>query len=480
MSLPKVADLPRPRYRGLALALADAIRSGRLPAGSKLPPQRDLAYKLGVTTGTVMRAYALVAQEGLVAGEVGRGTFVQNDAIPFASDDPAAASLPQSDAMPGAPTGMPESDASARPVDLTRNAPAEVGQTQALADAMAALSRRPDDLLRLSGYPPIAGLPEHIEAARAWIAMLGIDVKPEQVMMTSGAHSGIGLALRALCRPGESILSEALTYSAIRGIGHGLRLRIEPVMLDKGGILPDALNTACHRTNARILFLQSTIHNPTTATLSAERRQAIAEIARRHDLLVIEDDVYGWLPEHRPPPLQSLIPERTIFLASASKSLMPGLRIGIVVTPPAMAARFSSAQYELHLGLPALTAEIFSLWMRDGTAVRLAAAQRAEARARQRIARDVLRNHAFAAHPDGLHLWLPIPEPWRAAEFAQAARAEGVALMGGGSFSVARSTSPNAVRLSLTGASDRDSLIQGLNLVVDMMERGPRLGSPVV
>lgn len=477
--LPAAADLPRPRYRGLALALADAIRSGRLAPGTKLPPQRDLAYRLGVTTGTVMRAYALVAQEGLVAGEVGRGTFVQSEASGAMAAKPAVARLFGNDAIKN-PVVPAATAADSGMIDLTRNAPAEVGQTQALAETMAALATRPDDLARLAGYPPLAGRFEHVEAARTWVGMLGIEVRSEQILMTSGAHAGIGLALRALCRPGDGLLSEALTYNAIRAIGHGLRLRIEPVVLDEGGLSPDALDAACQRTNARVLILQSTIQNPTTATLSLERREAIAEISRRHDLIVIEDDVYGLLPERSPPPLQTLIPERTIFLASASKSLMPGLRLGVVVTPPALAARFWAAQYEVSLGMPSLSTEIFRIWIEDGTAARLAAAQRVETRARQAMARDILRDHDFAADPEGLHVWLTVPEPWRAAEFAQAAWGEGVAVMGGGSFSVARNTSPNAVRICLAGPVDRVGLARGLRIVADVIGRGSRLGGPVV
>src|SRR5690606_38183161 len=104
--------------------------------------------------------------------------------------------------------------------------------------------------------------------------------------------------------------------------------------MDDEGLLPDALDAACRTDRARLLFVNPTAHNPTTATMSPARREAIAALARTHDLIVIEDDVYGRLPERRPPPLAALAPQRTVYIGSAAKTVASGPPPGEPRWPP--------------------------------------------------------------------------------------------------------------------------------------------------
>ncbi len=140
-------------------------------------------------------------------------------------------------------------------------------------------------------------------------------------------------AFAGLARPGDPILVEALTYAGVCHVAERLGLRLHGLAIDDEGLLPEALDEAARTGQARLLFVNPTVHNPTTATMSLARREAIAGIARRHDLIVIEDDVYGQLPEDRPPPIAVLAPERTIHISSASKSVAPGLRLRRAAQP---------------------------------------------------------------------------------------------------------------------------------------------------
>ena len=157
-------------------------------------------------------------------------------------------------------------------------------------------------------------------------------------------------------------------------IGERCGLRLRGVALDDEGVLPDALDAACRSEPARLLVLNPTIHNPTTATMSAERCRAIAALAREHDLIVVEDDVYGRLPEQRAPPIAALAPERTIYITSASKSMAPGLRLGMLLCPQRYLEPIAEAQHDLFLTCPPLMAELFKLWQGNGTAQRAGAA----------------------------------------------------------------------------------------------------------
>jgi DNA-binding transcriptional MocR family regulator len=442
---PDLAPRLGQRYRALADAIAQDIGNGALPAGTRLPAQRELAWRLGMSIGTVTRAYALVAQRGLVAGEVGRGTYVRDGS-----------------AQPGRLN--PVADGAEGPISLTINAPPDPGYRSLLVQALAELDAG-SGLDGLLPYTPKPGYADHRAAAVGWLDRFGLNAEPEQVLITGGAHQAIVAALAGLTRPGDAVLVEQLTYAGTCHVAERLGLHREGLALDEEGLVPEVLDAAARTSRARLLFVIPTVHNPTTATMSLARREAIAALARRHDLIVIEDDVYGHLAEQRAPTLAALAPERTVYLTSASKSIAPGLRFGMLLAPAALYAPIADAQHDLFLICPPLMAELFKLWVADGTAERLVRQQRLEAAARQAIARDLLAGHEFQASPSGYHLWLPLPAPWRTAEFMTTLSERGVAVEPGAAFAADPAKAPHAVRLSLSGATDRARLTKALEII---------------
>ena len=450
---PDLSSRPGPRYRALAEAIADDIGDGILPEGGRLPAQRELAWRLGVTTGTVTRAYALVAQRGLVAGEVGRGTYVR-----------------------GGPTAAgrvnPVVDGAEGPISLTINAPPDPGYRSLLAEALAELDGG-SGLDGLLSYTPKPGYADHRATAARWLERFGLNAEPEQVLITGGAHQAIVAALAGLTRPGDAVLVEQLTYAGTCHIAERLGLHLEGLTLDEEGLMPEALDAAARTSRARLLFTNPTLHNPTTATMSLARREAIVALARRHDLIVIEDDVYGHLPEQRAPALATLAPERTIHLTSASKSIAPGLRFGMLLAPAALYPPIADAQHDLFLICPPLMAEVFRHWVANGTAERLAEQQRLEARARQGIAREILAGHAFQTVPGSYHLWLSLPAPWRTAEFIATLAERGVAVEPGSAFAADPARAPHAVRCSLSGAANRERLSKALEIIARTLREQP-------
>ena len=270
------------------------------------------------------------------------------------------------------------------------------------------------------------------------------------------------------------MLIEQLTYAGICHIGERRGLRLRGLALDDEGVLPDALDAACRSEPARLLVLNPTIHNPTTATMSAERCRAIAALAREHDLIVIEDDVYGRLPEQRAPPIAALAPERTIYITSASKSVAPGLRLGMLLEPAALprADRRGAAR-----PVPDLPAA-------HGRAVQALAGQRHRAapgaapagrgaRAAGPGARRSWATASIATQPTSYHLWLPLPPPWRTSQFVAAARERGVAVDPGSAFAVDRDQAPHAVRVSLSAASSRERLQRALQILAGLLDEPP-------
>ncbi len=451
---PDLSHLEGPRYKALAQAINVAIGQGELEPGRKLPPQRDLAYKLGVTVGTVSRAYALAEQRGLVKGEVGRGTFVRTSARHGSFRNPVM-------------------DGDDDLIKLTVNSQPDNGVQNLVATSLTTLAASDPSIGDLMAYTPRVGLDPHREAAARWASGVGATFSPDQTLITGGAHQAILTALSGLTRPGDTVLCEHLVYSGIKRVAGRIGLRLQGLTLDHEGLCPDALEAACRESDARVLILNPTSHNPTTATMSETRRHAIAAIAKRYDLIMVEDDVYGQLPKDRPPPLAALAPERTVYITTASKIVAPNLRFGVLTAPERLFDRLADAQSDLFLICPALMAALFTQWMEDGTAAHLIERQRAEATARQQIAADGLAGISYRAQPLSYHLWVPLPAPWRSSTFTDAARAGGVAVDPAFLFAVGPEREPHAFRISLSAAKTRERLARALGVIRDILTTGP-------
>ncbi|MBN3856564.1 MULTISPECIES: PLP-dependent aminotransferase family protein [unclassified Paraburkholderia] len=475
--LPTLPALPRgePKYRAIAYAYAQAINGGQMLPGEKLPAHRLLAKKLNVTTGTVSRAYTELERCGMVVARVGDGTYV-------AEPDADGARLPartrqapeHSEAAASTPLGSaPPAPAPGRPVDLGQNVPMPTDEalllTQTLRE-LAADERLAGELLL---YQPEGGRRSHREAGARWLARMGCTVPAERVLVTQGAQHGLACVLRAVLRPGDTIFAEALSYPGIVALARQLRLNLVGIEIDEEGIVPAALERACALLAPRALFCVPTLHNPTTATLSEARRAAIAEIAVRHHLVVIEDLVPAALLDAPPAPLTARLPEHGIVISSLSKAVAPGLRVGYVQAPQDWVGKILAViRSDCWMTSP-LSAEIAARWIVNGEIDRLVAQQRACVDVRQAIAAEVLSGWTYRTDPASPHLWLPLAEPWRAAEFAAALRQAGVLAKTADSFVIGRGSAPHAVRLSLGGARSHETLRDALEVLARTLRNGP-------
>ena len=445
---PQLEGRDGPRYQALADAIADAVGSGALQPGAKLPPMRDLAWKLGVTVGTVGRAYALAEQRRLVSGQVGRGTYV----LDARAADPASADLPS------------VGDGT---IDMTRNVPVMAGQTAALAESLAALARKPG-LGALLNYMPDGGLPAYREAGAAWLGRVGLDLAPERIVLTGGAQHALAVSVLALARPGDTVLTEEMTFAGVRNAVRLVGARPLGVAMDEQGALPEAIDRAARETGAKLVFLTPTIHSPTTAMMSRERRRAIAEVLRYRDLVLIEDDVYGFLPRERPAPIAALAPEHTIYLASVSKCLAPGLRLAWIAPPARLRERMIETVHSTALALPAFSAEIVTRWIADGTAARLVDELRAEIAARHAIATRALAGLSWRGRPDAMHAMIDMPVGWRAGDFTDAAARNRIAVCPAQAFALDPAGAPNAIRVTLGATQDRATLERALGTIAQL------------
>jgi DNA-binding transcriptional MocR family regulator len=277
-------------------------------------------------------------------------------------------------------------------------------------------------------------------------------------------------------------LAETLTYPGLRALAGLLRLRLDPVSMDEQGILPDALEAVCRHSRAKILYLMPNVHNPTGVILDEPRRREVVRIARKYELWIVEDDSHGFLaPDDGPPPIAALAPERTLFIASLSKSVCAGLRVAYLLAPQGteqLAPRLLAAGNAIAwMGTP-LMSELAALWIEDGSASRTARGKRAEMIERQALARAALSNPATPSAPSSSTLWLELPEPWRADDFVARCREQGVSISAPEMFAVQRSSIPHAVRLCIGTPPTREALRSALELVAGVWhgERGVSRG----
>ena len=143
-----------------------------------------------------------------------------------------------------------------------------------------------------------------------WIGRAGVAASADRVLVCTGSQHGLTVVLATLLQPGDLLLTESLTYAGLKSVAGLLHLQLAGLPVDAHGLRPDALEDACRARRARVLYVIPTLHNPTTAVMPLARRREIAEIAERHDVAIVEDDVHGLLPETRPAPLAALAPER--------------------------------------------------------------------------------------------------------------------------------------------------------------------------
>ena len=448
--LPELSDNARPRYRAIATAIADAVQTGELAAGDRLPTHRDLAWRLGVTVGTVTRAYREAEQRGYLEGEVGRGTFVR----PVASTHP----IPR----------LAE-DAGKGRVDLSVNQPPAV---PALGSIMSELWGSTNaDLLR---YQPASGTLHHRRAAAAWLERSGAPSAPDDVVITTGAQHAMLASIAAVTRPGDALLTEKLTYPGIKPLAALLGLRLVGLETDSEGLLIESVEGAIRSGQGRVLYCTPNLHNPTGAVMSPTRRQALADLAQAEDLTIIEDDVYGLLLDGLPQPLAVLAPEHVVFMTGFAKTVAPGIRIGIVRACTEVARRVSDAVRTTTGMAPPLMAELVTRMIHSGQAEEIVQQIREETAARQAMAQARLSGYLQPqAHRTGLSVWLPLPEPWRAQDFVAAAAARGVDVTSPDHFVVGRSPAPHAVRVCLGSPAAREQLDRALGVLAGMLADYP-------
>lgn len=435
--LPDLAARSGPKYLALVRALRDAVRAGELAVGAQLPTVRDLAWRLGVTPGTVARAYQIATQEGLLEAAVGRGTFVAAQRRRLGPTEPLY-SLPRTD---------PEAIGV---VDLRSPQLPDVGQAAALARAMAAAAQ--DIGWQYLEYPGLRRDHYCRQAALEWFSGCRLGpVSADDLVLTHGGQNGINIVLQCCLRGDRPVvLAEELAYPGFRHAARLNRAEVVPIALDHEGLVPAALDAACRRHPAQLVCVTTEAQNPTAVRMSEARRRAIVEVARIHDLQILEDDCYT-APSSGLPLLRELAPERVWHVSSLSKTISAGMRFGVVVCPAGMGEAGRLAAQHSYFGLARPVTDIITRLLTSGEAMALRQTAQDVMARRLDIALAALAGQDVSWLPGLSFLWLRLPLGWRASTFARMAEAEGVLLRSSDEYVLVDGHAPNAVRIAMAG-----------------------------
>ncbi len=450
---PDKMDNGKPRYLAIADAIARDIQAARLSGGDRLPPQRKLAARLGIDFTTVSRAYAEAQKRGLVESHVGRGTFIAGQSV-RAGPDP----LRQRDE------------------DLSMNMPPEPTDPDLLKrmrDGLGYVSANLIDLLR---YQAPVGTERDRATASSWLSLRGMVPNLERVAVTPGAHATMAAIFSLLTQPGDRILCEQITYPGLRNIAGRFGVTLIGVEMDEQGVLPEALAEAIRLHAPKALYLNPTLHNPTTLTIPEGRRLDLAEVLRRHRLPLIEDDAYGFIPAKAPPPMALLLPDLTWHIGGLAKCIGAGLRLAYTVAPSAKAAyQLGQAIRALSVMPSPLSMALTTQWVEDGTADSIRRFIRAETSARQNIAHEALEGFVFQSSQNAFNIWLTLPEGMGRADIVARMAGRQLGLMPADAFTVSGEPK-DMLRICLGGSITRETLRENLYFLANTLSPHAYMG----
>jgi len=453
---PDLSQSTMARYKAIAEAIGNDIQNDILKPGMRLPAQRQLAYRLNVTLGTVTRGYDEAKRLGLIGGETGRGTYILGGNGTTARHD----------------SYMPVATDKPVDIDLALNRNASSWNQGIINRTLKEISES-GDLTKFMDYQTTQPFTDHTLAGTQFIEKTGLKAPHQQIVVTNGAQHGTMIALMALTRPGDPIAVEELSYPMIKHLAQHLGLKLWPVKMDDQGLLPDALEHVCQTKGPKALYCMPTLHNPTTAIMDDQRRKDIGHVCRRHGLHIIEDDILGLLPKNAPPPLSAYIPELSCYVTSVSKVMAAGLRIGYVLAPiHKLQALRAGVRVTGWMASP-IMAEIAKRWITGPIGDTLIQHHQRQAAERHDILMRILGDHTLHAHAASYHVWLKLPSPWREQEFKTEAARQGVAIISGDNFAIGATPTPQAVRICLGRPAHTKKLQQGLEILAHILDQAP-------
>lgn len=440
---PEVISGKGPKYLQIVASLEEAIADGSLRPGDVLPAQRQLATLLDIDLTTVTRAYTEARERYLIQTRSGKGTFIT------APESRLAGTIDLSMNIPPAPDG--------------------VLLDQLIQQNMKMLLDFYDSHA-LTTYHNTGGNMITRQVAAEWLRPIVHHVDVNCIAMSPGAQSALSAVILMLTQPNDAIMVEPYTYPGLLLALTHLQRKAYSIEVDDEGPTIESILKAIHH-GIRVLYLNPTLNNPTTKTISQRRRQEIADIINQHQIHLIEDDPYYLLAEQAPSPIVCLAPKYTYYIATLSKVLTPGFQIAYNVLPDeATCQRFCETLRSLSIMPSPLMSALATYLIRSGQAIDMLNGIKKEAHQRLLMAKDIL--HLPDNIPNNtIHIWHPLPKHLALNEFMSMAHTHNLGIMPSTYFTAEKNNVIDAIRISLGAIRSRSHLVMALHTLSMLIER---------
>lgn len=437
---PDISKITGPKYIALAELLEDDIKSGRLKAGTKLPPQRELADFLDLNLSTISKVYKLCGQKGLLSASVGNGTYVS-------------------------------SDASVEQVLLCGREDSHIIEMGAIVPFVTSnikvrqytedMLKKPD-ALNLFSYGMPEGTKRQREAGAAWLQKSGFCTDMEHIVPAAGGQNAITAVLGALFKAGDRIGTEPMTYPGIKTATKLFGVHLLPVQSDHNEMTDEGIRYAVQNENIKAIYVIPDYHNPTAHIMSLETRKMIADMAQKEKLLVIEDGINNLLEQNPMPPIASFAPEQVVYISSLSKTVSPGLRTAFVHVPDRFHEKLVTALYSMNISVSPLLATVSAALIEDGAAEEILAERQKGIAERNLIVNKVLDGFVMPSELTAPLRYVRLPEYFTGKSFEICAKQAGVEVYGAERFVVGNKPPEKTIRISVTTPPSAALLTEGV------------------
>ena len=346
-------------------------------------------------------------------------------------------------------------------IDFRYNYPVLPSQHQLLIDALSAL--KPDESYMKMATP--GGHPDDKKVAASWLSQPNFPVHEDSVVIGCGGHQALSVIILATGLSGGKVIVDPVTYNGFIGLSSMFNIILIPCPIDENGVKPDAIADLCTEHDIKAVYLMPTIHNPLCYIMPLQRRQEIVEVARRFDLILIDDDAYGFLAPETLLNFAHLAPERGFFIYSFSKILAPGVKTSYILVPEKWKMQATNAAWMTSSGPVTLYNKLVSNWVKEGIVTKVIEEKRQVAGEKQKLAAKILNKHNYLTQANSYHFWLPLPKSVNAYQFGESLSVKGVDVVTSVAYNFSGDANYNGIRVALGNVSDQKILIQGLTII---------------
>jgi GntR family transcriptional regulator of abcA and norABC len=452
-----------PKYQQIVDYIKDKIANGEWPIGSKIPSQRKLAKVFEVNRSTVITALEELMAEGLIEGEMGKGTIVINNTWTLLATNPPPDwnEHVKSGLYKPSKATVQEINQAESNTKLIQLSKGELSADIFPLDTMKLVMRRVSEKMEAFGYEEPKGFLPLRVALSTYLRTVGIQASPSSILIVSGALQALQLISIGLLHRGSNVLLEKPSYLYSLHVFQSAGMKLTGLPIDEHGLLPNVISTSKKMQGRSILYTIPSFHNPTGILMSEKRRQELMEVCNEGQLPIIEDDIYRelWIDEPSPAPLKARDKNgHVLYLGSLSKTLSPGLRIGWVVGPDPVIERLSDIKMQTDYGSSSLSQRVAAEWLTSGLYQQHLESVREQLKIRRTVLLEALEIYlkdiaTWDVPKGGFFIWLRILPKLSMRDFYLKALSEGILLNPGNIYA---QESDRYIRLSYSYAQLTD------------------------